>query len=544
MDEPEHQTSADAEKTTSSSVQAGATEDEKTAEKLPSFASQPAETTQTTSGMESEGLAGAEKPVESVLTSTLSSSAEKPLDMSTKATGAAHVNETVKDSSSTKPRLKSGQGVEASAGASDGPKKVPPHGGAGGPGMSMTAQMMAMMSKGGMPDMSAMPGMPDMSAMMGKMGGMQEMMAMMAKGMPNMSAMMGKTGGKDMKGGGMEMMDMMDCIIQVSLLKPDSDVSDDDDDSITVELPCPHCSRFFASNVSLKTHILVVHDHEDTSLLNLRRLSIERGKRSSKDSPSKQKHSRDTDKSVAAAASTVTKSTEDSTPNMSSADDNLMASEQAAKGVKRAWEGRKDSEEVDTSGAAGEAESNPGELRPRLRSGAAPSGCVAGSPPEPRKRKALLQMQRSSSGDSPTKTSTTKKAKGGNEKSPDDKSSAKSEPESIELELASADKNTDENDREQSDSAKSNSKESSRQSNKHKKIKAAAKEPETVTVAKEKDVSSDTDGEVSVTKGNNQRSSRRSGGVDSGSAAASAAVSADDNSPSTNTRSLRSRKVH
>nr|KAG5703511.1 hypothetical protein BaRGS_020145 [Batillaria attramentaria] len=78
-----------------------------------------------------------------------------------------------------------------------------------------------------------MPGMPDMSAMMGKMGGMQEMMAMMAKGMPNMSAMMGKTGGKDMKGGGMEMMDMMDCIIQVSLLKPDSDVSDDDDDSIT-----------------------------------------------------------------------------------------------------------------------------------------------------------------------------------------------------------------------------------------------------------------------------------------------------------------------
>jgi hypothetical protein len=131
--------------------------------------------------------------------------------------------------------------------------------GKGGAMPDSPMDMMAMMAKG-MPDMKAMMGggMPDMAAMMGGGGGM---MSMMGGGMPDM--------------GPMGMQKLMDCIIEVMLNRPPSDDSDSDEDSITMEIPCQYCSRLFSSQMSLKTHILVAHDHQDTSVLNIRSLNID-----------------------------------------------------------------------------------------------------------------------------------------------------------------------------------------------------------------------------------------------------------------------------
>lgn len=480
-------------------------------------------------------------------------------DMSAKAPEQPSGGST-KSPTSARPKQRYGEDT-ALAGATDGPHRVPPQGGAGGPGMAMMAMMAGggMSAMLGMPDMMAMmaKGMPDMSVMMGK--GMPDMSAMMAKGMPDMSAMMGKgmsaIMGKIGKGGGggMEMMDMMDCIIQVSLLRPDSDVSDDDDDSITVELPCPHCARFFTSNVSLKTHILVSHDREDSSLLNLHRLSIEKrekGKRSSKDGASpKQKHLVDFDKSVAAASSTTAKCSEN-TSNPSSAEEILLAAEPATKGVKRGREGKKASKEGDTGGAAGESESNSGESRSRRRSGEATSDSVTGSPSESRKRKALLQMQRSSSGESPINLST-KKSKGTGDASSDSESSPPTQQPSKELEVSASDK-TAGDEKAQSDQSKGESSREPTSRIRHKKIRGTVKEPgsskkESKVTTKEKEVSSDTDGENLPGKGSSRRCLRRSGGSacgDTASAAASPDVVMDSDSPTPNRRSLRSRKAN
>ena len=444
----------------------------------------------------------------------------------------------------------------------------------GGPGMpapDMMPQgggmmgMMSMMSKGGgMPDMMSMMakggGMPDMMSMMAKGGGMPDMMAMMAKGgMPDMKAMMGMGKG-GMQKGPMGMAKLFDCIIEVSLANADSDVTDDDEDSITIEIPCQYCSRFFTSQMSLKTHILVAHDHEDSSVLNLKKLVIDsKGKRSMKDHHgSRRKQSRDYDKSAAAEASgSDAKLTEPSTPAKVAPSQEDSSAAESVRGIKRGRSGSKESEAADTSGAAGvEDESPHGEhgLRSsaRLGSGAVPSSCVAGSPPENRKRKARLHSQRSNSGDSVAQVTAKKSKSVGSKLKPDSSDSSHTEESSSgesHKAVADLDKPQDD-DKSQSSSPKETS-------TKHKKVKTGIKDPLPVaegtssatqkgkrTLRKDKEtVSSDTEAGAD-TQPCEQTSSTAGGckGQQSGGAAGDSSSVPEEESPSMARRSLRSRK--
>lgn len=485
-------------------------------------------------------------------------------------------------------------GDKSLAGASSG-STIPSQDGAGGPGgMDMMAKMMMMskggapamaggpgmptpdMSKvgGGMPDMASMMskgdgGMPDMMSMMSKGRGMMDVMSMMAKGggMPDMMAMMAKGGMPDMKAmmgmgkGGMQkgpmgMAKLFDCIIEVSLANADSDITDDDEDSVTIEIPCQYCSRFFNSQMSLKTHILVAHDHEDSSVLNLKKLVIDsKGKCSIKDHHgSRRKHSQDFEKSAAAEASgTDAKPPAPSAPakTMSSQED--LSAAESGRGIKRVRSGSKESEAAETSGAAGVEETSPhGEhgLRSsaRLGSGAVASGCTPGSPPENRKRKARLCSQRSRSGDS-LPLVTTKKIKGGGMK-PDSDSSQTEESSSGESHKASASADQDKPHDDKSQS-------SPKGTTKHKKVKTGIKHPLPVaegavmqrgkrTLRKDKDVvSSDAETGASV-QPSKPTSSTVGGrkGRQSGSAAADSSSVQGEESPATTRRSLRSRKSH
>ena len=350
--------------------------------------------------------------------------------------------------SNTKPEEQSQAGASSET-------SVPAQGGAGGPGGSdMMAKMMAMMAKGGAPAMPGAPGkpagaMPDMMAMMGKGGGMPDMMAMMGKGgMPDMMAMMGKGGMPDMmammgKGGMPDMMAMMsggaggmpdmskmkpnplemakmfECIIDVSLARSDSDSEDDDSDSVTLEIPCQYCSRYFPSQMTLKTHILVAHEKEDTSVLNITDLIIDsKGKRSVKGHHGLRcKQSKDHDIAAFEAAGSVAKLPEPSAQAKVVVPQEDPAAAEASRGTKRGRRSRKGSEAAETSGAvsveAVGADSDSGlHSSPRLAAGAVPSSCVTASPPETRKRSSRLRSVGSSSDNSSPQV-TTKKIKSG-----------------------------------------------------------------------------------------------------------------------------------
>lgn len=313
---------------------------------------------------------------------------------------------------------------------------VPPTDGAVGPGANnVMAKMMEMMAKGSasatpknpqmakgsMPDMMAMMsggGMPDMMAMMSGGGGMPDMMAMMSAGgnMGDMKSMMTKMDG------GM-MASLFDHIIDQTINRSESESSGDDEDSITIEIPCKHCSRFFNSQMSLKTHILVNHEHEDSSVLNLQKLVIDKGKRSVKGHHgTRRKQSKDCEKSSAVeAASNDSHQRVGSALNKVTTSQEDLSAAESSRGVKRGRSERSGSEAAESSGASGLEEGTllgiEGLLR--LGTGAVPSSCVTSSPPESRKRSARLRSLRSSSGDTSSQV-TTKKSKGGDEKTDSD----------------------------------------------------------------------------------------------------------------------------
>lgn len=226
---------------------------------------------------------------------------------------------------------------------------VPLQGGAGGPGKAnLMSKMMMMMMSGGenrMPGMSAVPepSVPDMMSML-KSGGMpfSDMMAMSKGGMP---AMMSKGASP------MEMATIFDCIIDMSLARADSDNSDDEEDGATDELPCQYCCRFFSSQMTLKTHILVAHEQEDDSVLNVTQLTI---KGSSPKDGSQQSRRLSQDNEVFASGMSV------KTPGQSrgfertpSQADLAAAESVAARGVKRGRTESKDLETAETGGASG-----------------------------------------------------------------------------------------------------------------------------------------------------------------------------------------------
>ncbi|KAL8619550.1 hypothetical protein ACOMHN_019606 [Nucella lapillus] len=276
---------------------------------------------------------------------------------------------------------------------------------------------------GGMPDMMAMMsggGMPDMTSMMsGGGGGMPDMAAMMSAGgnMANMKSMMNKMGG------GM-MATLFDKIISDSINKYESETSDDDEDSITIEIPCKYCSRYFTSQMSLKTHILVAHEHEDSSVLNLQKLVIDKGKRSAKGHGARRKQSKDLEKSAAGeAASDSSHQHAGSTVSKVTTSQEDSSAAESSRGIKRGRSERSKSQAAESSGASGLEESTllSAEGLLRLGTGAVPSSCVSGnSPPESRKRSVRIRSLGSNSGPDPSYQVTSKKSKSGDEKTDSD----------------------------------------------------------------------------------------------------------------------------
>ncbi|KAK7104173.1 serine-rich adhesin for platelets-like [Littorina saxatilis] len=425
--------------------------------------------------------------------------------------------------------------------------------------------MMAMMAKGGgMPDMMSMMvkggGMPDMMSMMAKGGGMPDMMAMMAKGggKPDMKSMMGK--GKGSHPSPMGMANLFDCIIEVALANHESDVSDDDDESTTIEIPCKYCPRFFPCQMKLKTHILLAHEHEDTSVLNIKKLAIDgKGKRGMKDHHgARRKQSRDYDKSSAVeAADNNTKLSDlNAVAKDSSSQENVFVDSVSSRGLKR---GRsKGSEAEETSGAAGVEETSPNadhSLRSTAHegSGAEPSSSATGSAQELRKRKIRMRSQRSDSGDSSLQVTIKKKSKGGERKPETESSSRMEELPSGDLHSAAAGGETVQDDKPQS-----SHKESARQ-NKSKtsvvindpglpEAPSSASQRGKRTLQKNKDLaSSDTETGADVSPGDSTsrgggRKGRQSGAV--AGASSTTSLTQRDQSPSTTRRSLRSRKSY
>jgi hypothetical protein len=95
-------------------------------------------------------------------------------------------------------------------------------------------------------------------------------------------------------GGVVGMKGLLDCIFEVSYRHEESASSDDDDDSferISREMPCKFCSKIFGSTMTRNTHILVAHAQQDSSVLNLRRLSVNEADRKDK-SHTQKKHPR------------------------------------------------------------------------------------------------------------------------------------------------------------------------------------------------------------------------------------------------------------
>ncbi|XP_076441560.1 uncharacterized protein LOC143280771 [Babylonia areolata] len=238
------------------------------------------------------------------------------------------------------------------AGASSEPT-VPAQDGAGEPDSTnmMTKVMMMMMSNGeshSTPGTSGTPAssVPDtMSMLTGNGMPFPDMMSMMAKG--GMPAMMNKGA---MKGGPIEMAHIFNCIIDMSLARANSDDSEEDEDSAVAELPCQYCCRFFASQMALKTHILVAHEQEDDSVLNLTQLTLDSNGKPMQASQLCRKCSRDTE--VFASGLSVKTAGRLSRSGSVSPHADLAASE-SVRGVKRGRTESRDLEATQTGGASG-----------------------------------------------------------------------------------------------------------------------------------------------------------------------------------------------
>ncbi|KAL8606529.1 hypothetical protein ACOMHN_015569 [Nucella lapillus] len=253
------------------------------------------------------------------------------------------------------------------SGASSEPT-VPLQGGAGGPGgANLMSKMMVMMMSGGgkpmTPDTPVMPSVPDMMSMLKGSAMPLPDMVMSKGGLPCMM-------GKGMKAGPMEMATIFDCIIDMSLARADSDESEEDEDVAVAELPCQYCCRLFSSQMSLKTHILVAHEQEDDSVLNLTQLTINNNRSGPKDgSPRSRKVSRDDE--VFASGMSVTTSGQTGGLEQIPAGADLAA---AVRGVKRGRTESKDLETAETGGASGmghRAEDHP-QTYSQLERGASP----------------------------------------------------------------------------------------------------------------------------------------------------------------------------
>ena len=283
---------------------------------------------------------------------------------------------------------------------------VPSQDGTGEPGNTdmMTRMMVMMMSKGGSPapsDSGPMSNgaMLDCLSMLSKGSGIADMIKMVSNGggmpvimpkgiMPDMSAMMTKGG---MQAGPMGMAKLFECIIDISLAKADSEASDDEDECAAAEIPCQYCSPLFSSQMSLKTHILVAHDQEDTSLLNLRDLIIDRKvRRGSRDGPRSKQPPPD-DKSAAEASGGDLKVPKcNSNCKATSSQDDVSAAG-SGRGLKR---GRQCSWQIDISESGGAADEE------NLFCESLASSVDSDVSTENRKRKTHLRSQRSYSEES------------------------------------------------------------------------------------------------------------------------------------------------
>lgn len=89
---------------------------------------------------------------------------------------------------------------------------------------------------------------------------------------------------------------LLDCIIDVTIQRPDSDNSDDDENfqRIPREIPCSICNKIFRSTMRWKTHVLVAH--QDPSVLNIRCLSTSESDKKGKYITTHRRHSRNTSK--------------------------------------------------------------------------------------------------------------------------------------------------------------------------------------------------------------------------------------------------------
>ncbi|BFZ12359.1 hypothetical protein BsWGS_15398 [Bradybaena similaris] len=97
-------------------------------------------------------------------------------------------------------------------------------------------------------------------------------------------------------GGVVGMQRLLDCIIDVTIQRPDSDNSDDDESfqRIRREIPCSICNKIFGSTMKWKTHVLVAH--QDPSVLNIKRLSNSESDKKGKCNTTHRRNSRNTSK--------------------------------------------------------------------------------------------------------------------------------------------------------------------------------------------------------------------------------------------------------
>ena len=152
----------------------------------------------------------------------------------------------------------------------------------------------------------------------------------------SMMSLMEKAGMPDMES-------ILDCIIRVSFAMPSSSDSSDDSDSPSIEVPCKFCSKKFNNQMSMKTHIMVSHEHEDTSVLNLRKFTIDgEGKRGLKDVSRSQRKKSKNDK---IASSKMTNC--DEKKDLHFCDSHGLSVTKSARGLKRSRSESKESDTVD-----------------------------------------------------------------------------------------------------------------------------------------------------------------------------------------------------
>ncbi|GFN97084.1 hypothetical protein PoB_002359000 [Plakobranchus ocellatus] len=80
----------------------------------------------------------------------------------------------------------------------------------------------------------------------------------------------------DDSGSEMGMQGLFDCILETTLCSLDQADNSHVQENSPRELPCAFCSKVFLSNLKLETHILVMHSHQDPSLLNVTHVAARR----------------------------------------------------------------------------------------------------------------------------------------------------------------------------------------------------------------------------------------------------------------------------